>query len=83
MDFGLETDTFSSVETFYYNPKTAKAIEGPGIGRLSRMVDNTSQYKDCDFCEGYLQKKSPAIFIKWQVRYYNQIHCCVDQVFCA
>jgi hypothetical protein len=66
MDFGIDDD-FASVGTFYYNPKVAEMTE-PTLGRLSRMPEDSSLVGEADACESYLQKKSPALFIKWQVR---------------
>ena len=52
---------------------------GVNFGNLSRIGAKIV----CDSCQGYLEKKSPAIFIKWQV---SSCHLCLlthlDPIFC-
>jgi len=37
---------------------------------------------DCDPCEGYLEKKSPSLFIKWQVIKSLIFNIVIDQILC-
>ena len=63
-DFSVD-DNISTNESFFYGG--ANGIVGTGFGRLSRMA-GTTKHIQCEACEGYLEKKSPNLFIKWQVR---------------
>lgn len=70
-DFSLEpfmSDRYSTTDSTVLSASVPE--DTVALGRLSRMIasDRRSQSDDC---EGYLEKKSPAIFIKWQVRYYE------------
>lgn len=62
-DFGLD-DNFGA-EPLPVIPTTVSS--DAGFSKLSRQVASLPK-PTAETCEGYLNKKSPALFIKWQVR---------------
>jgi len=63
-DFGID-DAFE--EHVHVSPLPTAKPSDAGFSKLSRQIALLPK-PSAEACEGYLNKKSPALFIKWQVR---------------
>ena len=75
-DFSLDhfMDRYSTTDSFMFS-REGSATD-TGIARLSRAVASNQRLPQ-ETCEGYLEKKSPNLFIKWQVISLLNAYCSV------
>ena len=63
---------FDDIESHNSGDSTASSNARLDFGKLTRSTIKISNIES-DFHEGYLEKKSPTLFVKWQVMLINEL----------